>query len=130
MTFTPAANFNGTTTFTYTATSGGVTETATVTVNVTAVNDAPVNAVPSAQTTNEDAPIVFSPANGNAILVADLDSASLTTPLTVASGTLTLGSTAGLAVAGNGTATVVLTGTAAQINAALSGLAYTNLGRL
>ncbi|WP_144007135.1 tandem-95 repeat protein, partial [Pelomonas sp. KK5] len=42
MTFTPAADFNGSTSFSYTVTSGGVTETATVTVNVTAVNDAPV----------------------------------------------------------------------------------------
>ena len=39
VTYTPNANFNGTDSFTYTITSGGVTETATVTVNVTAVND-------------------------------------------------------------------------------------------
>ncbi|MEJ5992764.1 tandem-95 repeat protein, partial [Ramlibacter sp. PS3R-8] len=41
--FSPAANFNGAVpAFSYTVTSGGVTETANVTVNVTAVNDAPV----------------------------------------------------------------------------------------
>ncbi|MNS56589.1 hypothetical protein D3C72_894510 [compost metagenome] len=40
--FAPSTNYNGTTTFTYTVTSGGVTETANVTVNVTAVNDSPV----------------------------------------------------------------------------------------
>jgi hypothetical protein len=40
--FAPAANYNGTTSFTYTVSSGGVSETATVTVNVTAVNDSPV----------------------------------------------------------------------------------------
>ena len=40
--FTPSANYNGTTNFTYTVTAGGVTETATVTVNVTAVNDSPI----------------------------------------------------------------------------------------
>ena len=39
MTYTPTANFNGTDSFTYTITSGGVTETATVNVTVTAVND-------------------------------------------------------------------------------------------
>ncbi|MBN1210074.1 MAG: tandem-95 repeat protein, partial [Myxococcaceae bacterium] len=40
--FTPAANFNGPTTFTYTATDGnGGSDTATVTVTVTPVNDLP-----------------------------------------------------------------------------------------
>ncbi len=42
VTYTPTANFTGTDSFTYTITSGGVPETATVTVTVTAVNDAPV----------------------------------------------------------------------------------------
>ena len=39
------------------------------------------------------------------------------------SGTLSV--TAGAGVTGNGTATVIITGTAAQINAALAGLSYT-----
>ncbi|HCP53499.1 MAG TPA: hypothetical protein DIU04_01875, partial [Pseudomonas sp.] len=39
MTYTPPANFNGVTSFTYTVTSGGVTETTTVTLNVTSVPD-------------------------------------------------------------------------------------------
>ncbi|HEY8358775.1 MAG TPA: tandem-95 repeat protein, partial [Ramlibacter sp.] len=37
--YTPDANWNGTDSYTYTVTSGGVTETATVTVRVTPVND-------------------------------------------------------------------------------------------
>ncbi|MDP2343582.1 MAG: tandem-95 repeat protein, partial [Deltaproteobacteria bacterium] len=40
--FTPALNFNGSTSFTYTASDGALTSTATVSVTVTAVNDAPV----------------------------------------------------------------------------------------
>ncbi len=41
VTYTPNANFNGSDSFMYTVTSGGVTETATVTVNITSVNDVP-----------------------------------------------------------------------------------------
>ncbi|MEO7221305.1 MAG: Ig-like domain-containing protein, partial [Devosia sp.] len=41
VTFTPTANFNGAATFTYLMTDGIAQSTGTVTVNVTAVNDAP-----------------------------------------------------------------------------------------
>ena len=40
-----------------------------VTVTVTAVNDAPVNSIPGAQSTNEDTPRVFSVGNGNLISI-------------------------------------------------------------
>ena len=54
VTYTPAANFNGTDTFTYIVTDGlGGTDIATVTVTVTPVNDAPV-ATDDAQTTSEN----------------------------------------------------------------------------
>ena len=54
-TYTPAANFNGTDSFTYSASDGtAVSDVATVTIAVTAVNDAPV-AVPDAEATTEDA---------------------------------------------------------------------------
>ncbi|MHA2815192.1 hypothetical protein, partial [Vibrio campbellii] len=39
---TPNQDYNGPDQFTYTVTSGGVTETTTVTLNVTPVNDKPV----------------------------------------------------------------------------------------
>ena len=55
--------------------------------------------------------------------MADIDSSALTTTLSVSSGILNV--TAGAGVTGNGTANVTITGTAAQINAALVGLAYT-----
>ena len=48
--YTPAADFNGTDTFTYTVTSAGITETATVTVTVGAVADI----ADDTATTNED----------------------------------------------------------------------------
>ncbi len=40
--FTPTLNYNGTPSFTYTVTSGGVTETATVNLTISPINDAPV----------------------------------------------------------------------------------------
>ena len=53
-TFTPALNFNGTTSFTYTIKDpSNTTATATVTITVTAINDKP-DAVNDAITTNED----------------------------------------------------------------------------
>lgn len=42
VTYMPTAGYTGSDSFTYTVTSGGVTETATVTVNVASVNHAPV----------------------------------------------------------------------------------------
>ena len=39
--YTPAANFNGTDTITYTVSDGTTTDTGTLTITVTAVNDAP-----------------------------------------------------------------------------------------
>ncbi len=56
--FTPAPNFNGPTTISYTISDGnGGTSTATVAVTVDGVNDAPV-ANPSTATTPEDTPVV------------------------------------------------------------------------
>ncbi|CAE6906039.1 COG2931 RTX toxins and related Ca2 -binding proteins [Vibrio sp. B1ASS3] len=43
ITYTPNQDYNGADKFTYTVTSGGVTETTTVTLNVTPVNDKPLN---------------------------------------------------------------------------------------
>ena len=92
---------------------------ATSLVTVVAVNDAPINTVPGAQTVAEDTTLPIA-----GVSVADSDSSALTTTLSrVASGTLNV--TAGAGVTGNGTASVTITGTAAQINAALAGLAYT-----
>jgi len=125
--FTPAANYNGPASFTYTISDGnGGTSTATVNVTVVAVNDAPVNTVPAAQTTAEDSALVFSSANGNALSVADVDGGSLTVTVAVTNGTFTLGSTAGVTVTGNGGGSVQLVGSAAAINAALAGSSYAN----
>ena len=96
----------------------------TFTLNVTPVNDAPQTTVPPAQATAEDAPLVFSAANGNAITLADTDGGAIEVTLAVGEGTLTGVAVAGVTLSGNGTATLTLTGTPADITTALDGLAY------
>ncbi|MGR4869610.1 tandem-95 repeat protein, partial [Variovorax sp. LARHSF232] len=118
--FQPTANFNGATSFSYTVTSGGVTETASVTVNATASNDTPANTLPGAQSTSEDTAKAIV-----GVSVADIDSASLTSTVSVTGGTLSVTTGGGATITGNGSASVTLSGTAAEINAALAGLSYT-----
>ena len=103
------------------------TDTDTVNLTVTAVNDAPVNAVPDPQFTAKNTTLVFSTANGNAFSISDVDAgnAIMLTTLTVSSGLLNAGAgTTGVSVTGSGTGTVTLTGTIAQIINLLAG----NLG--
>ncbi len=91
------------------------------------VNDAPTNSLPAALVADEDGSTVFSAANGNAITVSDEDGGTLSTTLSILNGTLTVvaGGGVGATVSGNSTGSLILTGTAAQINAALNGLTYT-----
>src|SRR6185295_19751280 len=66
-TYTPNTNFNGTDTFTYTASDGtAASNVATVTITVTGVNDAPL-AVNDAAATSEDTAV-----SGN-VLTNDTD---------------------------------------------------------
>jgi hypothetical protein len=104
-----------------------VSATSNVTLNVTPVNDAPVNTVPGAQSTNEDTSLVFSSANGNQVSVADVDAGTLEVTLTATQGTISLAGTAGLTFsAGDGTAdaTMTFSGSAASINTAMNGMSF------
>src|SRR5262249_28972226 len=80
---------------------------------------APVLTVPAAQTAEQDVALAIP-----GISVADVDSTTLTVTLTAGHGTLTLASTTGLTVTGNGTAAVSLSGSLDDLNAALAGLLY------
>jgi len=95
----------------------------TLTVNVTAVNDAPVNTI-AAQSATEDTPSAIT---GLQVSDVDAGSADITVTLSVASGALTVRDdvVGGLAfgdIAGNGTASVTLTGSQAEINLTLAAL--------
>jgi len=76
--FTPAANFNGDASITYTVKDnlGAVSNIAIITITVTAVNDPPV-AVNDSPTTNEDTPITFS------VVINDTDIDGTIDPATV-----------------------------------------------
>ena len=124
VTYTPGLNLSGPDSFTYTVSDGTFSRTADVAVSIVNVNNTPVNTVPGVQTVNEETALVFSSTNGNAITVNDPDGGNLTVLLTVANGTLLLGSTAGVVMTGNGTGTVTLSGPIAALNGALNGLAY------
>ncbi|MBK9947788.1 MAG: DUF4347 domain-containing protein [Nitrospira sp.] len=92
-------------------------------------NDAPLNAVPGAQSTSEDTSLVFSSGNGNQISITDPDSsgASFEVTVSVTNGSLTLAGTTGLTfTSGDGTTDTTMTfrGTVANINTALNGLTY------
>ena len=134
LTYTPNQNFSGNDTLTMattdngnTGTGGTKTDTDSVTIAVAAVNDAPVNTVPGAQTVFVNTNLTFNTANSNLISTADVDAAgsSVQLTLTVSQGSLTLASTAGLTnVTGNNSATVSATGTLASVNTALNGLVF------
>ena len=110
-------------TITWTATDGTFTSApVTSTVNVTAVNDAPVNTVPGAQATGEDTPLTFSTGTGNVIAIGDIDGSSSVVTLVATNGTLT--ASPGATIVGNGTANVQLSGTNVAINTSLEGLVF------
>ena len=145
-TYTPDANYNGTdasgitlqVTDTFnsivaTGTGSATSDSDSISVTVTAVNDAPVNHVPGAQSFAEDGTLTFT--GGNAISVSDIDAGAgnLTVTLSVNHGTLTLGGTLGLDFSagsggvGDGTAdtTMTFSGTASAITTALNNMFYT-----
>ena len=133
-TYTPSLNFNGADSFTYKANNGSFdSNVVTVSLTVTAVNDAPVNSVPGPQETPKDANKVFSAGNSNAITISDVDAGASTVQvtLTATNGTITLPVLTGLTFsAGDGTAdaTMTFTGTIANINLGLDGMTFAPAG--
>ncbi|MEQ8289087.1 MAG: DUF4347 domain-containing protein, partial [Gammaproteobacteria bacterium] len=111
--------------FTYTLTDAdGDSDNATLTINVAAINDAPVNTVPGAQTVAEDTALTFS--GGTAISVTDIDGNLASTQLSVNNGVLsiTLSGSASISAGANGSSTLTISGSEADINATLASLTY------
>ena len=113
-------DFNGAETLTVLSTdANGATDSDTVAITVTSVNDGPVNTVPGAQTVNEDTSLSIA-----GVCVKDVDGNLATTQLTVANGALNVSLAGGATISAgaNGSSTLTLSGTQAQINAALASL--------
>lgn len=135
--FHPASNATGSVTLTIsiddggnTGSGGAITASTAITLNIDAVNDAPVNSVPTGQTVQQDGSLVFSAANGNPISVSDVDIGGNTmrVTLTATHGLLTLSSSTGLVFtvgSGIGNGTMTFEGTLSDINNALNGLTFT-----
>ena len=103
---------------------GQDSNTAVSTVHVTAVNDAPVEVVPGAQTTNKDTALSIS---GLTVSDVDANGGTETVTLSVADGTISLASTTGLTFStGTGTndTTETFTGTLSAINNAIASVKY------
>ncbi len=105
------------------------TDTKTVTINVTAVNDAPVNSVPAAQSTSRDVVLAFNTVQSNALSISDVDAGSslMTVTLSAVNGTLSLTATSGVTLeTGNGVnnSLIRLQGSQADINATLQSLTF------
>ena len=120
LSFAPNANWNGSTAFQYLASdvAGNVDQTpASVTIQVNAINDAPVNQLPTGYTTDEDVALKLS-----GLSVSDVDVASglISVTLTVARGTITAADAGAVSVTGSGSSSLLLSGTLADINAYLA----------
>ncbi|MFQ2884604.1 retention module-containing protein [Aeromonas caviae] len=91
----------------------------TIHVEVSPVNDAPINVMPTTpQVAQEDQPFVI---HGLQVKDVDAGNSPIKITLSVEHGTLTLPAGSGVTVVGNGTGSLVLTGTLADLNTLLSG---------
>lgn len=136
LTYTPAANANGTATVSVRlkdnggVANGGVDTSAaqTFTITVSPVNDAPVVTVPAAQSVAEAAQL---PIGGISVADPDADAGSspyLTVSLAVSHGTLDVTGSGSASVSGSGTATVSVSGTVADVNGSIGSVQYTGVG--
>ena len=120
-TYTPAANDDTAVSFSYAINDGAASVAGSATLDITPVNDPPVNTVPGPQAAFEDTPLAIA-----GLSVSDPDGGTTTVTLAVGNGALTVNLAGGATISAgaNGSATLTLSGTVAQVNAALATLTY------
>ncbi|MGA7934073.1 MAG: Ig-like domain-containing protein, partial [Kovacikia sp.] len=123
-TYQPNANFKGTDTFVYKANDGlNDSNLATVTINVGAINNPPTVSVPGSQVVFRNTDLVI--ASGLSISDVDAGTNAVQATLTATNGSLFLGTTTGVTVVDpDGDKSIVIQGSIASINAALTNLKY------
>ena len=134
LTFLPYPDQNGTVVVTFLVDdqgaigSGDAQQTSRAMIlTFNAVNDAPIQTLPTEAIIVEDTPYIFSQANNNALVVTDVDAEVVETNLSVQHGTLSLATTVDLVFTtgdGEQDATITLQGTPEAITNALDGLLY------
>ncbi len=130
--FTPANNSVSTATLQIvtddlgnTGSSGPVSTTSSVAIHIGAPANPANNVIPGAQTTTLNTPLIFMPANANAISIG---SSWQDVQLTATHGKLTLSGTNGLSFSsgtGTGDASMEFSGSQSAMNQALNGLIFT-----
>ncbi len=129
LTYTPTTNYTGSDSLAISLTDPGDNESAAKNVAITVnANSPPTVSTPGSATVPQNGTLVFSSGNSNPITVADAGpgSGSDSLQLTVSHGTVTLSTTAGLTITAgaNGSSIITVTGSIANLNAALAGLTY------
>jgi hypothetical protein len=129
LTYQPTAGYTGSDSLAITLADSGDSLSASDSLGLSiAAASPPTITAPTAGTLNENGSLAFSTANGNAISITDASASSSSDSLTlsVTHGTLTLASTSGLTITAgaNGSATVTVSGTVTNLDAALNGLTY------
>ncbi len=125
VTYQPNANYAGSDSLAISLSDPGDSKSGSASVALTVSPGVPTITAPTAASLSENGSLVFSAANGNAISFVDAGPGPDSLTLTVTQGTLTLATTSGLTFTGtNGSASFTVTGTVANLNAALNGLTY------
>ena len=128
LSYVTAPDASGSRTLTTTVSDGTLSSSAGTTLNIAAVNDAPILTAPGAQSLDENTTLEFSGAQGNLVSVSDVDAGSslIEVQLAATNGTVRLSGTTGLnLVAGaDGTSSMTWQGRVADLNAALGGMRY------
>ncbi len=124
LTFTPSANYAGAATVRLLSTSNALSDDDTVAVTVRAVNDAPVVTGPAALTLPNNVPHALT--GGETVSIADVDAAGsiVRVGVTAANGGVTV-DTSAVSVVSSSATQVVVDGTIASLNTALTSLTFT-----
>ena len=125
VTYQPNANYAGSDSLAISVSRSGDGKLGSASVALTVSPGVPAITAPATAVLSENGSLVFSSGNGNAISFVDAGPGADSLTLTVTHGALTLATTTGLTLTGsNGSASFTLTGSVANLNAALNGLTY------